>query len=41
MEQWSGPLPPPAVLEKFSQIIPNGAERIVAMAIKPRDAPND
>ena len=28
---WSGPLPPPAALEQFNQIIPNGAERIMAM----------
>ncbi len=33
-EQWSGPLPPPAALERFNQILPNGAERIVAMAEK-------
>lgn len=30
-QQWSGPLPPPAALEHFNQIIPNGAERIMAM----------
>lgn len=30
--QWSGPLPPPAALERFNQIIPNGADRIVKMA---------
>lgn len=30
--QWSGPLPPPAALEKFNEIIPNGADRIVKMA---------
>jgi uncharacterized membrane protein len=29
--QWSGPLPPPAVLQQFNQIIPNGAERILAL----------
>lgn len=29
--QWSGPLPPPAALEHFNQIIPNGAERIMTM----------
>ena len=33
-QQWSGPLPPPAALEKFNQIIPGGAERILAMAEK-------
>ena len=30
-QQWSGPLPPPAALEHFNQIIPHGAERIMAM----------
>jgi len=35
---WSGPLPPPAALEKFNQIIPNGAERILAMAEKEQSA---
>lgn len=34
LQQWSGPLPAPADLEKFNQIVPNGAERIVAMAEK-------
>jgi uncharacterized membrane protein len=29
---FSGPLPPPEVLAKYSDIIPNGAERIMAMA---------
>jgi uncharacterized membrane protein len=29
---WSGPLPSPDALDKFNQIIPNGADRIVAMA---------
>lgn len=30
-QQWSGPLPPPASLEHFNQIIPNGAERIMVL----------
>ncbi|MFC3107427.1 DUF2335 domain-containing protein [Undibacterium arcticum] len=30
-QQWSGPLPPPAALDQFNQIIPNGAERIMRM----------
>jgi len=34
VQQWSGPLPAPADLEKFNQIIPNGAERILAMSEK-------
>ena len=29
--QWSGPLPPPAALQHFNEIIPNGAERIMKM----------
>lgn len=29
---WSGPLPSPAALERFNEIIPNGADRIVKMA---------
>lgn len=27
---WSGPLPPPVVLEQFNQVVENGAERIFA-----------
>lgn len=27
-QQWSGPLPPPAALDQFNQIVPGGAERI-------------
>jgi len=27
---WQGPLPPPEVLREFNDIVPNGAERIVA-----------
>ena len=34
IENWSGPLPPPAALESFNRIIPGGAERILAMAEK-------
>lgn len=37
LQQWSGPLPAPADLEKFNQIIPNGADRIVAMAEKEQE----
>lgn len=29
---WSGPLPPPAELEKIDQIIPDGADRLLRMA---------
>ena len=31
-QSWSGPLPPPAALEKFNDIIPGGAARILEMA---------
>ena len=29
---FSGPLPPPSLLAKYNEVIPNGAERIMAMA---------
>lgn len=29
---WSGPIPPPAVLEKMNEVIPGSAERILRMA---------
>ena len=31
---WSGPLPPPAGLEKIDRIIPGGADRLLRMAEK-------
>ena len=31
-EQFSGPLPPPDVLEKYNQVAPEAANRIIAMA---------
>ena len=30
--QWTGPLPPPDALDRFNQVVPNGAERIFKMA---------
>jgi uncharacterized membrane protein len=30
--QYSGPLPPPEALERYNQILPGAAERIIAMA---------
>lgn len=30
-QSWTGPLPPPAALEHFNQIIPDGAQRIMQM----------
>ena len=32
--QWQGPLPPPESLERYNDILPNAAERIMAMAEK-------
>ena len=34
---WSGPIPPPEVLEKYNQILPGMAQRILAMAEKQSD----
>ena len=31
-EEFSGPIPPPSILEGYNQIIPGAAERIIAMA---------
>jgi uncharacterized membrane protein len=31
-ETFAGPLPPPVVLEKYNQIVPGAADRIIAMA---------
>ncbi len=35
--QFSGPLPPPEILAKYNDGIPNGAERIMVMAEKQQD----
>lgn len=32
VSQWAGPLPPPEALDRFNQVVPNGAERIFKMA---------
>jgi uncharacterized membrane protein len=32
MRQWSGPLPQPEALERYNQIVPTAAERIIRMA---------
>src|SRR5271166_6856833 len=37
MQAFSGPLPPPAVLAQYNETVPNGAERIVAMAEKQQE----
>ena len=31
-QSFSGPLPPPQILEKYNQVVPDAAERIIAMA---------
>ncbi len=31
-EQFSGPLPPPAILKKYDEVVPGAAERIIKMA---------
>ena len=36
-ERYSGPLPPPQALEQYNRAVPNGAERIMAMAEKELD----
>ena len=36
-QQFSGPIPPPAILEHYNAIIPNGAERIFIMAEKEQE----
>lgn len=36
-EHYSGPLPPPQMLEQYNKVVPNGAERIMAMAEKQLD----
>ena len=34
---WHGPLPPPAALRSFEEVVPGSAERILAMAEKQAD----
>ena len=36
-QAWSGPLPPPEAIEKYTQIAPGSAERILAMAEKEQE----
>jgi uncharacterized membrane protein len=33
-QSFSGPVPPPEILEKYNRIVPNAAERILSMAEK-------
>ena len=37
MSQWAGPLPHPDALERYNQIVPTAAERILAMAESQHD----
>jgi uncharacterized membrane protein len=32
MRQWSGPLPHPETLERYNQVVPSAAERIIRLA---------
>jgi uncharacterized membrane protein len=32
MQSFSGPLPPPEALERYNQVLPGAAERIISMA---------
>lgn len=36
-QAYSGPIPPPAILEQYNEIIPDAAERIIRMAEKNAD----
>lgn len=36
-QSFSGPIPPPELLEKYNDVIPNAAERILAMAEKQQE----
>ena len=32
--RWQGPIPPPALIQQYNQVVDNGAERIMLMAEK-------
>ena len=36
-QEFSGPLPPPTVLNEYNRVVPNAAERIIAMAEKEQE----
>ena len=40
-QEFSGPLPPPAVLDDYNRVVPSAAERIIAMAEKSLDSKGD
>ena len=36
--RWQGPIPPPAIIQQYNQVVENGAERIMRMAEKAQEA---
>lgn len=36
-QEFSGPLPPPAVLDDYNRVVPSAAEKIIAMAEKEQE----
>ncbi len=40
-KQFSGPVPPPSILEQYDQVVPGSAERIIAMAEREMDHRRD
>ncbi len=36
--RWQGPIPPPAIVQQYNQVLENGAERIMRMAEKAQEA---
>ncbi|HYU11182.1 MAG TPA: DUF2335 domain-containing protein [Stellaceae bacterium] len=36
--RWQGPIPPPALIQQYNQVVDNGAERIMQMAEKAQAA---
>jgi uncharacterized membrane protein len=37
-QEWQGPLPPPDTLDHFNRVIPNGADRIMALVEREQSA---
>jgi uncharacterized membrane protein len=36
--RWQGPIPPPALIQQYNQVVENGAERIMRMAEQAQQA---
>jgi uncharacterized membrane protein len=36
--RWQGPIPPPALIQQYNQVVDNGAERIMQIADKAKVA---